>query len=910
MFADVKPQEGASSVSGFPKIDSARIFRDNVHNFNFTWETSKNTAPGYYDITMKSTVTDTKCDQDTDIPVEKTMTVYVAESFDTCRADIKNFRIDGDVTINQPIKFKGEKLTVFQDWSHTGTNCDIKGTLVGGELLDSAYILTITSEDTGDVVHTETKPLPVNTDYEDYRNFDIDWTADVAGNYVAQIEVTVIDSDNKCGAAGTYSSASTTFNIGVDNDLDGYFYINGESCSNCDCNDDDTKGGSLINPGMPEICDGIDNNCDGNEDEDGACDEVHSYCDEDFDKEFSNKPKRVCIKSVPGCKVLTDCQDTPGTDCNDDNNKINSDVTEKCENDIDDNCNTLIDCADSQCTNFFKELFNYYPCKYVNNLEYCPVNYHDLNKTNPDCEYQCSVTGGEVCDGKDNDCDGDIDEDVLITYFEDKDADGFGLQNKTYEACDQPANYAKVFGDCDDNIGTNNPDADEICDNIDNNCDGQTDEGCACSFGDKIKCKSAGVCSDYELLCGLDGFVPECDYSDIENYETIETICDGLNNDCDVDSEGNSLVDEIASCCNPSISPQRACRNDPDCPGTKGFESCTDFVWSGECKATCPSDEPITGNSIDIIYPADGQKYIITDESENKRIQYEYDGTNHCQFKFNNGLYKGLLDSSTIVLVEGSHDLVVKCGDDVAESKFSVKRKVPNPVVITFDPDIFEDNEVPKEIVDKAKDTQGMFETKTSYTFEDGATIIKHSFIPDGTLSDASLYLHIPKCLANYTSEIEWETEFDEIILDDPLIAWHFVDIDDRIDLSYKVHGDLPDEECLKKLKVMGLADLVEEEEPIGIQVIIAPIIVVILVSLGAIIHQRMNKNMEKPLELSAQKNPVAEEQSEQNSIKTGMYQILKQIRSMKFKDKLEAYNYMKNIGLSSEEIDWIIDNL
>jgi hypothetical protein len=47
----------------------------------------------------------------------------------------------------------------------------------------------------------------------------------------------------------------------------------------------------------------------------------------------------------------------------------------------------------------------------------------------------------------------------------------------TTEACEQPEGYAAVGGDCDDSNGDAFPGAAEICDGVDNNCDGQVDNG-------------------------------------------------------------------------------------------------------------------------------------------------------------------------------------------------------------------------------------------------------------------------------------------------------------------------------------------------------------------------------------------------------------------------------------------------
>ena len=84
----------------------------------------------------------------------------------------------------------------------------------------------------------------------------------------------------------------------------------------------------------------------------------------------------------------------------------------------------------------------------------------------------------EICDGVDNNCDGDIDEDVTTTYFADRDGDGVGDEDQPIEACSLPVGYSKVGTDCDDTESTTRPNAPELCDRFDNDCDGEVDEGC------------------------------------------------------------------------------------------------------------------------------------------------------------------------------------------------------------------------------------------------------------------------------------------------------------------------------------------------------------------------------------------------------------------------------------------------
>lgn len=83
----------------------------------------------------------------------------------------------------------------------------------------------------------------------------------------------------------------------------------------------------------------------------------------------------------------------------------------------------------------------------------------------------------ETCDGVDNDCDGETDEGLLTTYYEDYDGDGYGNIGSTVEACSQPTGYVTNSDDCNDRSSLTYPGAIEICnDGLDNDCNGLVDD--------------------------------------------------------------------------------------------------------------------------------------------------------------------------------------------------------------------------------------------------------------------------------------------------------------------------------------------------------------------------------------------------------------------------------------------------
>ncbi|MBI1227077.1 MAG: T9SS type A sorting domain-containing protein [Bacteroidetes bacterium] len=349
--------------------------------------------------------------------------------------------------------------------------------------------------------------------------------------------------DNDCN--GTIDDNITYQDYFLDADGDGFG--TGTALNDCqspgtdyvlldgDC--DDTNAD--INPAAIELCNGLDENCDGQSDE-GLV--TTFYFDGDGDG-FGNS-----AMTVQACDAPTDYV-AFGNDCDDTNADIGPGATEVC-NGIDDNCDGLTDegllitfYLDADGDGFGAAAMSQLACSaptgYVPNSDDCDDTNADINPG-----------GTEICNGLDDNCDGATDEGVLNTFYLDSDGDGFGGSAMTASACDAPTGYVANSDDCDDNAASVYPGAAEICNSLDDNCDGQVDEGVLNTFYLDSDGDGFGSASATQQACDAPtDYVANADDCDDSSATIYPGATEIANNGIDEDCDGQDLMtgtDELA----------------------------------------------------------------------------------------------------------------------------------------------------------------------------------------------------------------------------------------------------------------------------------------------------------------------------------------------------------------------------
>jgi hypothetical protein len=323
-------------------------------------------------------------------------------------------------------------------------------------------------------------------------------------------------------------------------DVDG----DGFACD-VDCDDGDPS----VHPAAGELCDGIDNDCDGSVDEDDALDAPLWYADLDLDG-FGNPADAAPACTQPAGRIAD------ASDCHDGDPSVHPGVADLCDG-VDNDCDAATD------------------EDFVPQASACGVGACTGNVGATSCQVgvvvdSCDPFAGAapsdtVCDGIDADCDGAVDDDYApqscATGQQGVCAAGSTACQMGVPLClpDTPAS----------------PD-DSVCNGLDDDCDGLVDEEYAtqpssCGLG---ICGAAGT-----LECQGGSLVDSC----TPGTAALEACDDGLDNDCDgaIDCQDLDCFHELICPSDPLVSISAPTPDETRAEGTLVAFSATAFEWRG-----------------------------------------------------------------------------------------------------------------------------------------------------------------------------------------------------------------------------------------------------------------------------------------------------------------------------------------
>ena len=363
-------------------------------------------------------------------------------------------------------------------------------------------------------------------------------------------------------------------------------------CAGIECGDDGCGGSCGECPPIPcfELC--VEGVCEASVIEPEECDGLDNDCDGDTDEGFDDYDS----DSIADCVDLDDDGDgdPDATDCEPLDEYIYNWAEEMC------------DCLDNNCNGVKDEG---YPD--LDGDGCCDVGGDDDNDGDPD-DTDCAPQDPlifhfaiEECDGVDNNCNGVVDDENAVgckVYYLDSDEDLWGVEEDKKCLCLPVEPYTSSnTGDCNDDDPSVNPGAPEMCNLMDEDCDGEIDEDADWDCDDELSSTKDvclnGQCSNEPFaVCGNGVMEPgeECDDGNL-------LAGDGCSESCEVECQAPQEYQSVALV-DLVDTPQDFSGDKVAVTGLGGFQvgACTDEDCGNMCCHQCN-----VGPSLE-----EGQKYI------------------------------------------------------------------------------------------------------------------------------------------------------------------------------------------------------------------------------------------------------------------------------------------------------------
>ena len=435
-------------------------------------------------------------------------------------------------------------------------------------------------------------------------------------------------TDSHTGSTDTDTGSTDTDNCSTDTDTD-----TGSTDTDTDSGSTDTDTDPTV---LIERCDGLDNDGDGLIDED-AVDAVLAYIDADGDG-YGDVDEGTWVCEWPLDAVAD------GSDCDDDVAWVYPGAEEWCDG-IDTDCDGELDAGGGDAFTWFADADgDYYgdisvaitqcaePPGYVPDLSDCddgdatvaPDQVETCNGIDDDCS--------GVVDDNDGTCDGDepVPDACTLTWHPDLDADAAGDPTVSVTGCQPDASWVTDDGDCDDADALIAPGADETCNGLDDDCDGDVDDGALDAgawFGDSDG-DGYGTGADFERTCtapaGYSATAGDCDDADpAVSPDAVET-CDGIDNNCELGVDEVTAVDTLEWYVDTDLD---------GWAGTRTRSACTRPLGTSETLGDCDDDDDgVFPGAAEVCNDADDDCNGLTDDATSVGAGWWYADADEDEF--------------------------------------------------------------------------------------------------------------------------------------------------------------------------------------------------------------------------------------------------------------------------------------